>query len=187
MPRTTKKGADVRVTDAGPVTGRQYLELQQKLRLKLASYQAFMGISIKEHYLITLKPDEPLGDPGLALHVRLLDEYPTLVEHTSSVLDLLNALKHLKLDYPDMTFPMWPGTALLALLLGRNGHTGTTWTQGRSVPPRKMLLLVHHLLKLLDMRDDPDQVVQHYCELVDTEAKARGIEDIFTTRRWPSR
>jgi hypothetical protein len=47
-------------------------------------------------------------------------------------------------------------------------------------------LLVNHLLKLLDTRDDPDRVVQHYCEIVDAEAKARGIEDIFTTRRWPA-
>ena len=76
MRRTSRKNLNVLVTDPGPVTGDQYVKLQQKLRLELADYQSLVGVSIKEHYLITVSPAEPLSDPGLCLHLRLLDEDP---------------------------------------------------------------------------------------------------------------
>jgi hypothetical protein len=47
------------------------------------------------------------------------------------------------------------------------------------------MMLVRHLLTLLTERDDPDRVLQRYCELVEHEGKARGIPDLFKVRRWP--
>ena len=75
MARKTKKDANVRVTGPGPITGEHYVRLQQKLQLDLGDYQALMGITVKEHYLMTLDLSQPISDPGLCLHIRLLDEY----------------------------------------------------------------------------------------------------------------
>ena len=185
MARKTKKDANVRVTGPGPITGEHYVRLQQKLQLDLGDYQALMGITVKEHYLMTLDPKTPISDPGLCLHVRLLDEYPELLAPGPDVIELIHTVKRLKRDYPDMTLPMPASGNLVGLMLGRNARTAATWSSGRAVPARKTLSLVHHLLTLLDTRDDPDRVLQQYCELIDREAKARGVEDIFKTRCWP--
>ncbi len=182
--RKGRKDPNVRVTDAGPVTGDQYLKLQQKTGLELADYHALLGISMKEHYLITLSPTEPLADPGLCLHVRMLDEYPELVDPEPEVIELVQAVKRVRRDYPETPWPMPATAGLVALMLGRNSQTATTWRTGRT-PARKIMMLVQHLLALLDQRDDPDRVLVRYCELIDREGKARGISDIFTSRRWP--
>ena len=180
-----RKLKNVLVTGRGPVTGEQYLKLQEKLRLELGEFQALMGITMKEHYLITQDPQAPLADPGLCLHLRLIDEYPELVDPESSVLDLVQKVKQLKRDYPDLDLPMPPTLNLVGLMLGRNAATAPTWSSGRVTPPHKIMALVRHLLTLLEERDDPDRVLQHYCELINQEAQARGMENIFTERRWP--
>ena len=183
--RKGRKDPNVRVTDAGPVTGDQYLKLQQKVGLELADYHALLGISMKEHYLITVNPAEPLADPGLCLHVRLLDEYPELVDPEPEVMELVQVVKRVRRDHPETPWPMPATAGLVALMLGRNSQTATTWSTGRTVPARKIMALVHHLLTLLAERDDPDRVLVRYCELIDREGQARGIDDIFTSRRWP--
>jgi len=186
MRRTRRrKLKNVLVTGRGPVTGEQYLKLQEKLRLELGEFQALMGITMKEHYLITQDPQAPLADPGLCLHLRLIDDYPELVDPEVSVLDLVQTVKQLKRDYPDLNLPMSPTLKLVGLMLGRNATTAPTWSSGRVTPPHKIMVLVRHLLTLLEERDDPDRVLQHYCELIDQEAQARGMENIFTERRWP--
>ena len=108
--RSDKKPLNPRVTGDGPATGEQYLKLQQKLGLELAEFQALLGTSVKDHYQIAARPDEPLADPGLALHVRLLDEYPELVVPEPAMEDLVRAVKRVKRDYPDTAIPM-PATA----------------------------------------------------------------------------
>jgi hypothetical protein len=187
MRRTSRKNLNVLVTDPGPVTGDQYLKLQQKLRLELADYQSLVGVSIKEHYLITVNPAEPLSDPGLCLHLRLLDEYPELVDPEPEVIELVQVVKRIKRDHPELPLPMPASANLVGLMLGRNSRTSSTWSTGRATPSRKIMMLVRHLLRLLDERDDPDRVLQHYCELIFQEGTARGITDIFKDRQWPSR
>ena len=183
--RKGKKDPNVRVTGTSPVTGDQYLKLQQKLGLDLADFQALLGVSIKEHYLIALNPAEPLTDPGLSLHVRLLDEYPELAVPEPEVIELVQVVKRIKRDHPETPLPM-PATAnLVALMLGRNGPTSSTWSTGRATPARKIMALVRHLLTLLADRDDPDRVLARYCELIEREGSARGVADIFKERRWP--
>lgn len=183
--RKDKKTFNPRITGDGPVTGEQYLKLQHKLGLDLADFQAFLGISIKEHYLIVTKPAEPLADPGLCLHVRLLDEYPELVDPEPAMEDLVRAVKRIKRDYPNTVLPVPATAGAVALMLGRNSATASTWSSGQVTPARKIMMLVRHLLTLLDERDDPDRVLARYCELMGREAAARGVDDLFTVRRWP--
>lgn len=184
MARKTKKDANVRVTGPGPITGEHYVRLQQKLQLDLGDYQALMGITVKEHYLMTLDLSQPISDPGLCLHIRLLDEYPELLAPGPDVIELTQTIKRIKRDYPEMTLPIPASSNLVGLMLGRNARTATTWNQGRAVPARKILSLVHHLQRLFETRDDPDRALQRYCELIDREARARGVDDIFTRRLW---
>jgi hypothetical protein len=101
------------------------------------------------------------------------------------VQDLVQTVKQIKRDYPDTALPMPPTLNLVGLMLGRNAKTAPTWSAGRVTPPHKIMVLVRHLLTLLEERDDPDRVLQRYCELVDQEAKTRGVADIFAERRWP--
>lgn len=184
--RGDKKPLNPRVTGDGPVTGDQMLALQRKLGLELADFQTLLGISVKEYYKIAaLKPDEALTDPGLALHVRLLDEYPQLVAPGPTIEDLVRAVKQIKRDFPETELP-FPATAQgVALLLGRRAATAATWSDGTVEPPRKIMVLAGHLLDLLDLRDDPDRALARYGELVRKEAAARGADNIFETRRWP--
>lgn len=184
--RSDKKPLNPRVTGDGPATGEQYLKLQQKLGLELAEFQALLGTSVKDHYQIAARPDEPLADPGLALHVRLLDEYPQLVVPGPTIEDLVRAVKQVKRDFPETELP-FPATAwAVAVLLGRRGATAASWSDGQTTPSRKIMMLVRHLLALLDERDDPDRVLVRYAELVRKEAAGRGAaEDIFEARRWP--
>jgi hypothetical protein len=176
---------NVLMTDDGPVTGDQYLKLQQKLGLELAEYESLLGVSIKEHYLIAQDRSAPLADPGLCLHLRLLDAYPELVDPEPDVIELVQVVKQIKRDHPDLTLPMSATAGLVALMLGRKCQTSSTWSTGRASPARKIMMLVRHLLTLLTERDDPDRVLQRYCELVEHEGKARGIPDLFKVRRWP--
>jgi hypothetical protein len=184
MIRRTRKDSNVRVLGPGPITGEDYLRLQQKLQLDLGDYQALMGITMKEHYLIAKDPKAPLTDPGLCLHIRLLDEYPGLIAPGPDVLELTQTIKRLKHDYPDIDLPMPASSSLIALMLGRNARTATTWNQGKAVPARKILALVDHLQTLFDRHDAPDRALVRYCELIDVEARARGVENIFVGRNW---
>ena len=183
--RKDSKPFNPRVTGDGPVTGEQYLQLQRKLGLELAEFQAFLGVSVKEHYLIAAKPAEPLADPGLCLHVRLLDAYPELVVPEPAIEDLVRAVKRIKRDYPETAIPLPATAGAVALMLGRRSATASTWSDGQVTPARKIMALVRHLLTLLDERDDPDRVLAHYGALMAKEAAARGVEDLFAVRRWP--
>ncbi len=183
--RSDKKPLNPRVTGDGPATGDQLLLLQRKLGLELAEFQALLGLSVKDYYAIAARPEAPLNDPGLALHVRLLDEYPELVVPEPAMEDLVRAVKRVKRDYPDTAIPMPATAGAVALMLGRRSATASTWSDGRVTPARKIMALVRHLLALLDERDDPDRVLAHYCELMVKEAAARGIDDLFAVRRWP--
>ena len=144
--RSDKKPLNPRVTGDGPATGEQYLKLQQKLGLELAEFQALLGTSVKDHYQIAARPDEPLADPGLALHVCLLDEYPELVVPEPAMEDLVRAVKRVKRDYPDTAIPMPATAGAVALMLGRRSATASTWSDGRVTPARKIMALVRHLL-----------------------------------------
>lgn len=183
--RGDKKPLNPRVTGDGPVTGDQLLALQRKLNLDLADFQSLLGLSVKEYYSITVNSEAALNDPGLALHVRLLDEYPETVDPEPAIDDLMRAIKRVKRDFPETELP-FPATAwAVAVMLGRRGPTATTWSDGQITPPRKIMMLVRHLLALLDERDDPDRVLVRYADLVRKEAAARGVENVFETRRWP--
>ena len=178
------RDANVRVTGTGPITGEHYLRLQQKLQLELGDWQALMGVTVREHYLFANDPAAPISDPGLCLHIRLLDEYPDLITPAPNVIDLMQSVKQLKRDFPKTALPMSLSAQLVALMLGRNARTATIWNQGITKPPRKISSLIKHLQDLIDSHQAPDRALQRYCELIDSEARARGITNIFTARNW---
>ena len=184
--RRTKKPppANVLVTGERAVTGEQYLKVHQKLGIDLGRYLTRLGMTMKDHYLVCQDLSAPLNDPGQALHVRLLDRYPELVEPDPLVEDLVSAIKDITRESPGIDLPMRPTAGLVSLLLGRNQATATTWLTRRATPSWKTVELIRDLLKLLDTHPDVAGFLEEYCETARAEARARGIEDVFKTRKW---
>jgi hypothetical protein len=185
MPRKHKpKPPNVPVTDDGPVTGHQFLQLHRKLGMDLGRYLTRLGATMKDNFLINTHLDAPLADPSLALHVRLLDQFPELVAPDPRADDLLGALKEIAHNHPRLELPMAPSGRLVALLLGRNQTTATTWISRRATPPWKVVELLRDLLELIETQPDAARFLEHYCATVRQEAKGRGVEDLFTSRKW---
>jgi len=94
-------------------------------------------------------------------------------------------IKEITRESPGIDLPMRPSASLIGLLLGRNQATATTWITHRSTPPWKIVELMRDLLELLETRPDAARFLEEYCETVRKEARARGVEDLFKSRKWP--
>ena len=186
MARKKVKPPNVLVTDAGPVTGEHYAKLHQKLGIDLGRYLTKLGANIRDHYQIHQDLSAPLADPGLALHVRLIDRYPDLVQPDPTAEELVQQLKEIKRDHPDLKLPMRITPSLVGVLMGRHIRTSSLWTLGRSRPTWKILELMRDLASMLDTCPDPVAFLEEYLELVRVEAAARGEDDVFAAGRWPS-
>ncbi|MGB4946992.1 MAG: hypothetical protein WBQ05_07320 [Candidatus Competibacter denitrificans] len=174
-----------RVTRVGPVTGTQYKEIQKNLDLPLGLYLKRLGGNMRDHYQATRDPDQPIGDVTLALHLRLLDQYPELVEPEPTIDELLIKLRQITRDNPTLKLPMRITSTFLALLLGRNPRSSSMWNMGKAEPASKVSRLIKDLLLLLERHPDPAAFLQDYCDLVLIEAGTRGEHQLFTTKRWP--
>lgn len=185
MLRTKKPPpVNVLVTDDRAVTGEQYVKVQEKLGIDLGRYLNRLGMNMRDHYLISQDLTAPLNDPGQALHVRLLDRYPELIEADPRVEDVIAQIKAMARDHPELDLPMRPTAKLVGLLLGRNPGTVTTWLTKRSDPTWKTVELMRDVLKALDTHPNVARFLEEYVEAVRIEARARGIEDLFKTQKW---
>lgn len=185
MPRTTPpKPPNVPVTDERAVNGEQFLKVHQKLGIDLGRYLTRLGTSMKEHYFMHQDLSAPLPDPGLALHVRLLDRYPELVKPDPQVEMLVQEIKAIARDRSGIDLPMRPSACLVSLLLGRNQGTAANWIARRAVPPWKIVELIRDLLELIETHPDAARFLEEYCQAARTEARARGVEDLFAHRKW---
>ncbi len=152
--------------------------------MDLGRYLTRLGATMKDNFLINTHLDAPLADPSLALHVRLLDQFPNLVVPDPTAEDLVRALKEIARDHPPLELPMAPSGRLAALLLGRNQTTATTWISRRATPPWKVVELPRDLLELIETQPDAARFLERYCATVRQEAKGRGVDDLFTSRKW---
>ena len=89
------------VTGPGPITGgRHYLRLQQKLQLDLGDYQALMGITVKEHYLMTLIPRHRSAIRGCACMSACWTSTPNCWPPGPDVIELIHTVKRLRATIP---------------------------------------------------------------------------------------
>lgn len=184
--RTKAKPPNALVTGDGPVTGDDYDRLQKKLGMERGRYAARLGASVREHYEIHDDPSAPVADPALALHVRLLDRYPDLVQKAPTIDELVQQVKAVGREHPGLRLPMRITPSLLGLLMGRHMRTSSLWYTGRTGPSWKIAELMRDFATLLDTLDDPAAFLEEYVEMVRAEAAARGEPDLFASRRWPS-
>ncbi len=175
-----------RVTKVAPVTGQQYQAIQSKLNLDVSRYLHRLGGTMRDHYLALHHPHEPILDITLSLHLRLLDQYPELVEREPTVDELLIRIRQIARENRSLQFPMRLTGAFIALLLGRNPRNSSLWEVGKSLPASKVTKLIKELLLILDHHPDPASFLQEYMDLVLIEAGTRGEHGLFTAKKWPN-
>lgn len=186
MPRrTTPKPRNKPVIGSGPVTGAHYVKVQAKLGLDVGPFLSRLGANMRDHFTIHQDLAAPIADESLALHLRLLDRYPELVPPEPTVDELVQEIKAIARENPDLKLPMRITPSLVGLLLGRHTRTSSLWNTRRTGPAWKVVELMRDLLTLLETHPDAAAFLEDYVALVQTEAAARGERDLFTAKKWP--
>lgn len=184
MPRKKTKRNKWVIGD-GPVTGRDYAAVLEKLKMDIGPFLNYLGANMRDHIQINQHPDAPIIDEGLALHLRLLDRYPELAHPEPTVDELVQAIKAIRRESPDLELPMRVTPSFVSLLLGRHTRTSSLWSTQKSEPSWKVATLMRDLLSLFETHPDPAAFLEEYIGLVRAEAAARGVEDIFSEKTWP--
>ncbi|MBL8260052.1 MAG: hypothetical protein JNM60_09620 [Candidatus Competibacteraceae bacterium] len=169
----------------GPVTGRHYMAVFEKLKMDVGPFLNFLGANMRDHVLINQNLDEPIADEGLALHLRLLDRYPELVHPEPAVDDLVQEIKAIRRENPDLQLPMRVTPSFVSLLLGRHIRTASLWSTQKSEPGWKITTLMRDLMNLFETHPNPAAFLEEYIDLVHAEASARGVADLFAAKAWP--
>ncbi len=162
------------------VIGRDLQQIKEFHGLSVADCLWLFGnMSITKWTQIKQKADEPLTDPTLALFVRFLDAHPECImiqkmPDANEIFDTLNQL-----------LPVSQKT--MSIMLGNEESAAYRWRKvGTRQPPmigRLMLGLKTALLM------QPDQisklgVINEWNNMVATEGRARGVNDVFTSGSW---
>ena len=192
--RATKKSADNALesllADAGseavpestiptnrPVLGRDIDALPKRLQCGIQRCCALLGISYNSWQKIVKQPDEPVSIISIALAARLLDAFPYLAAPPYSPEDLLSRLQE-KSGHRT-------SRAEVALMLGRQATSFSHWGNTEVAPAEVVVNLSAYLVEILD--ELSLDAFEHYRSLVEQEAKARGIEDIWQRGTWKGR
>lgn len=185
MPRKQKPKRNRLVIGDDPVTGHHYLKVLEKLNMGVGPFLNRLGANMKDHYLINQDLDALIPDEGMALHLRLLDHFPELIRPEPTVDDLVQEIKWVARENPDLKLPMRITPSLVGLMLGRHIRTPSLWNTKKSEPSWKILELMRDFMTLLETQDDPAAFLERYVEIVRLEAVTRGVKDIFADKKWP--
>lgn len=156
-----------------PVLGRDLETLQQRLACPTMRLCALLGVSLSTWTEWKNQPEQPLPSPA-ALLVRLYDRFPFLLLPDPTPEALRQAL--MQREGRPMTL------VELSLLLGRECTAGYRW-KTRSPPSATVVSLIESLLRLLETEES----FEEYRRLVEAEARARGIVDIWAQQTWKIR
>lgn len=156
-----------------PVLGKDLQTLPDHLNCTITRCCVILGVATMAYYDWRSKPDQPVPNRTVALHVRLLDAFPWLAEVSETPVDLQQALEQ-KLGRSVTLIEM-------SLLLGMERTSGYRW--GRGVQPSEMIVgLIANLVELLDRQ--PAAAIEHYYALVEAEAKLAGIDNLWKRGAW---
>lgn len=173
------------VIDQLPVIGHHYVRLHAKLGVTVTVYLHLLGANMRDHLVILRDLDAPVRDVGLALNLQLLDRYPELVQPDPTPDEMVQALKRIASDDPDLKLPMRITPSLVGLIVGRHVRSTSQWNTKKSGPSGKVVALMKTLMILLEDHPEPADFVAEYLGVVRREAAARGERDLFAARRWP--
>lgn len=137
----------------------------------IGRFAAAIGLS-RQQWNTLLRQSAPIRDPSLSMVLRLVDCWPGLLREIEPKLALERVRKLTGVTIRQREF---------ALILGRDGSAFSRLARGDTslVPPAASLLAL--LLRILEAR--PNQWA-FFRQLTEIEAKARRIDDIWTTGSW---
>jgi len=155
-----------------PVTGSDVAAFREWFGLSVDECRVILGIPTSSWYKITMEgADHALKDPAIALLIRYYASHPEEVPllPTASVEDVEEILQDIPMCY-------W------GMLLGRESASGHRWVSKHHHFKPITARLAYYLVQ--NARKDPDSL-QHWKEnLVNVEANARGIENIWGSGSW---
>ncbi len=162
-----------------PITGNDLLSLREKLGLTAMEFQFVLGISgfafaklVKED-----QRDKPLYDPSIALMARWLNKYPEdaavpIAPSFNEFFDTLNRMIGGSLTLKEV-----------AIAFGKQPSAGHRWSVSHGAPIGTLNRILTILFPKI-RRLGPGVFVDDWRDLVEIEAKARGIKHIWRHGIW---
>lgn len=156
-----------------PVLGQDLETLRQRLNCSTQRCCCLLGIPMNLWSRWKNAPEEPIPNATVALTMRLYDCFPELLEPDPTPAELQALLERVTGQPVPLT--------MLSMLLGRERSSGYRWST-RGPPSAPVVNLIGLLVKLLEMHG-AEAFATHQAT-VEAEARARGIEDIWTSGSW---
>lgn len=154
-----------------PVIGHDLEDLREKLALSVTDLCWLFGLSMPNWGKIKREGEKPVKDPAVALLTRFLDQYP----------EFCPIPRH---PDPNEIAEMMPGLSrkTLGIALGREASAGYRWVVqgGRTSPILNRLMLVLSQR----MNQTSTQAWRDWQEMVQVEARARGVSNIWKSGSW---
>ena len=154
------------------VTGTDVASFREWFGLSVDECRVILGIPTSSWYKITMdEAEQPLKDPAIALLIRYYARHPDEVPFlpTAEVQEIEEILQDIPMCY-------W------GILLGRESASGHRWTSKHHHFKPVTARLAYYLVQ--NARKDPNYL-QHWKEdLVNVEATARGVENIWSSGSW---
>ncbi|MEJ6002604.1 hypothetical protein [Paucibacter soli] len=163
-----------------PVVGKDLDSIRIMHGMLTADACWLFGMSItKWMHVVRQAPNEPLRDPTLALLIRFLDQHPEMsvipkFPEAPEMFDLINKIQ----DVDQKRF---------SVLFGSESSATYRWLKspGSRVSPAVGRLM--HYLKMSLLANPPERrgvMLEEWRQTVQTEATARGVNDIFKSGSW---
>jgi len=172
----------------GPITGNDLEDLRRILGISVTDLTFLFGFSMPQWGRVKKAANSPVRDPAVALLVRWWLKHPeTCPIHQAPsptfVRDSINdALARNKKDGDNASAPGPISKKDFGLSFGREMSAGYRWTRdnGRLPPVLNRLLTIAQE----QINRNPETFWEEWIELVEEEAGARGIDDLWTEGNW---
>lgn len=182
--------------DRRPVTVRDLDRLRTKLGLTTLDYLWVFGMPMRKWSEMRKHMDEPVPDPPIAIWARLLNVMPELLTDLSTILcPRPDASSRKDLGVPtaqeilDMLtgLPQYQDTPqrALSVMFGRDATASHRWLHQQLKGSPIIARLFHAFRRLV--REKKGAGVELWSQIVETEARARGITDIWRDGLWRQR
>jgi len=163
-----------------PVLGKDLDAVRQQFGLTTGAALYLFGLSITRWMHVVRRDAElPLIDTSLALLVRFIDENPDIqmLPEFPSAADV----------FAEITASSDVHQKQFSIMLGAEASAAYRWlkTQSRQTPSVTRLLWHINTLLQSTPKRQRRKVIANWLKLVDAEGKARGVENILATGRWP--
>lgn len=167
-----------------PVIGSDLLDLRERLQLSSGDMAWLLGLSMTRWMLVVNKGrNEPVRDPTLALLVRALDQAPEANPIPAApTAEEVFSMAHEANDEVDKK--------KLSIMFGSEASSGYRWiTTGSRISPvlARLFYVFKHGAEANSSKigsNSRGAFMARWNQMVETEANARGVPDIWKTGRW---